>query len=218
MRVFANFKDPLCKPFKQLFKVLFVKNPAFRFYFSPIKAAINTTRKNESNNPASHTQSGVTLVELIITIVVLGIAMSALISSLSVGIGRSAQPMWEGKALELTQAYLDEILAMNFDNATPSGGGEVASGLNPCTLSDDFDSRELYDDVDDYNGVSDAPPVLIDSTINMSRYSNYQVDISVACAGTDLGLDSNEMAKRITITVSVPSGETRSVAIYKGNY
>ena len=173
---------------------------------------------SNSKNKKLPSQSGVTLIELIITIVVMGIALAALVSSLSVGIGRSAQPMWEGKALELSQAYLDEILAMAFDDQTPVGGDEVLAGQNPCTFSDDGQSRELYDDVDDYHGVSDAPPVLIDSTIDMSRYANYQVDISVACAGTDLGLDSNDMAKRITVTVSVPSGETRSVAIYKGNY
>ena len=159
-----------------------------------------------------------TLIELIITIVVMGIALAALVSSLSVGIGRSTQPMWEGKALELSQAYLDEVLAMKFDYQTPSGGGVVSAGQNPCTYSNDGQSRELYDDVDDYNGVSDSPPVLIDSTIDMSRYTNYQVDIAVICAGTELGLDDDNMAKRITVTVSVPSGESRSVAIYKGNY
>lgn len=163
-------------------------------------------------------QAGVTLIELIITIVVLGIALSALISSLSIGIGRSAQPILEGKALELSQAYLDEILAMSFDDQTPTGGGEVSAAQSPCALSEEGQSRELYDDVDDYDGVSDAPPVLIDSTIDMSRYANYQVDISVACAGTDLGLDSDDMAKRITITLTVPSGETRIMAIYKGNF
>lgn len=166
----------------------------------------------------SRFQSGVTLIELIITIVVMGIALAALVSSLSVGIGRSAQPMWEGKALELSQAYLDEVLAMAFDDQTPSGGGEVSAAQSPCSYSDEGQSRELYDDVDDYNGVSDEPPVLIDSTIDMSRYTNYQVEIAVICAGTDLGLDSDNMAKRITVTVSVPSGESRSVAIYKGNY
>ncbi|MEH6346532.1 MAG: type II secretion system protein [Bermanella sp.] len=163
-------------------------------------------------------QAGVTLIELIITIVVLGIALSALISSLSIGIGRSAQPMLESKALELSQAYLDEILAMSFDDQTPTGGGEVLAAQSPCALSEEGQSREFYDDVDDYDGVSDTPPVLIDSTIDMSRYANYQVDISVACAGTDLGLDSDDMAKRITITLTVPSGETRIVAIYKGNF
>ena len=163
-------------------------------------------------------QYGLTLIELVITIVVLGIALSALISSLSIGIGRSAQPMLEGKALELSQAYLDEILAMSFDDQTPTGGGEVSAAQNPCTFSEEGQSRELYDDVDDYDGLSDAPPVLIDSTIDMSRYANYQVDIAVACAGTDLGLDSDDMAKRITITLTLPSGETRIVAIYKGNF
>ena len=173
---------------------------------------------NQSIKVKKHLQAGVTLIELIITIVVMGIALAALVSSLSVGIGRSAQPMWEGKALELSQAYLDEVLAMAFDDQTPSGGGEVLAAENPCSYSNEGQGRELYDDVDDYNGVSDSPPVLIDSTIDMSRYTNYQVDITVVCAGTDLGLDNNDMAKRITVTVSVPSGESRSVAIYKGNY
>lgn len=213
MRVHANLSKKSCVPlFFRWVKIVILWVLRCFIIFNK-----NTSSKicpfNNKNK-----QAGVTLIELIITIVVLGIALSALISSLSIGIGRSAQPMLEGKALELSQAYLDEILAMSFDDQTPTGGGEVAAAQSPCDLSEEGQSREFYDDVDDYDGVSDAPPVLIDSTIDMSRYANYQVDISVACAGTDLGLDSNDMAKRITITLTVPSGETRIVAIYKGNF
>jgi MSHA pilin protein MshD len=169
-------------------------------------------------------QRGLTLIELVITIVVLGIALSALVSALTTGIGRSAQPMWEGKALELTQAYLDEILAKKFDDQTPLGGGQVLLAGNPCTISTEGQARLLFDDLDDYNGVADAPPVLIDTGVDMSRYANYQVDITVVCAGTQLGvtnaslLTDNTLAKRITVSVSVPSGEVRSVSVYKGNF
>ena len=163
-------------------------------------------------------QKGVTLVELVITIVVMGIALSALVSALSTGIGRGAQPLWEGKALELSQAYLDEIQAMAFDDQTPVGGGAVLAGVSPCTLENEGQSRDDYDDVDDYHNVIDKPPVLIDSSINMNAYANYQVDIQVICAGTELGLSNDNLLKRITVKVSVPSGEVRSVVFYKGNF
>lgn len=163
-------------------------------------------------------QKGVTLIELVITIVVIGIALSALVSSLSQGISRSATPLWEGKALELQQAYLDEILAMAFDDATPVGGGEVLAASNPCSLSNEGQLRINYDDVDDYNALNDAPPVLIDSSIDMSEYSQYQVSAAVSCAGTEVGLSTDRLAKRITITVTAPSGEARTVSVYKGNF
>lgn len=165
-------------------------------------------------------QQGVTLVELIITIVVIGIAMSALISALSTGIVNSSTPLWEGKALELSQAYLDEIQAMKFDEDTALGGGELAAGSVKCTVAgfDDSEARVLFDDVDDYHNLTDAPPILIDSTINMDEYASYSVLVQVACAGTELGLANNTSAKRVTVTVTVPGGESRSVAYYKGNF
>jgi MSHA pilin protein MshD len=171
-------------------------------------------------SPDSSRQSGVTLIELIITIVVIGIAMSALVSSLSTGIANSSTPLWEGKALELSQAYLDEIQAMKFDEDTALGGGELSGASVHCTVAsfDDSEVRSLFDDVDDYHNLTDAPPQLIDSAINMDEYANYSVSVQVACAGTDLGLVNNSSAKRITVLVSVPGGELRSVSFYKGNF
>lgn len=163
-------------------------------------------------------QSGVTLVELIITIVVLGIAMSALVSALSTGISRSSRPLLEAKATELAQAYLDEIQAMRFDDQSPIGGGAVPLSDNPCTQSNEGQSRPFFDDVDDYHGVSDSPPVLIETSIDMSTYSGYQVDITVGCSGTELSLTGNELAKSILVRITMPGGEVRDVSVYKGNF
>ncbi len=195
---------------------------------NPVRTGL-LTRIPSPAPPNFFKQHGVTLIELVITIVVLSIALSALVTGLSTGITRSAQPMWEGKALELTQAYLDEILAKKFDDQTPVGGGQVLVADSPCTLENESQARVLFDDVDDYHGVSDKPPVLTDADADMTaqmeaRYKNYQVDITVVCAGTQLGttnatlLTDNTLAKRITVSVSVPSGEVRTVSVYKGNF
>ena len=178
-------------------------------------ASHKPTRKNIA---IVKSQGGVTLIELIITIVIIGIALSALVSALTTGISRSAQPMLEGKALELSQAYLDEIQAMRFDDQSPVGGSPVLAADSPCTVSNEGQARAAFDDVDDYNGVNDSPPVLIETSIDMSTYAGFQVTVDVACAGTELGLVSNELAKRINVTVVLPSGESRDVAIYKGNF
>lgn len=170
------------------------------------------------NGPALSRSTGVTLVELVITIVVIGIAMSALISSLSTGIANSSTPLWEGKALELSQAYLDEIQAMKFDENSAVGGGVLSSVECNAANFNDGETRALYDDVDDYHGLTDSPPVLIDSTISMAEYTNYSVSVQVSCAGGDLGLSNTDSAKRITVIVTVPGGESRSVAFFKGNF
>jgi len=160
-------------------------------------------------------QKGVTLIEMVITIVVLGIALSALISSLSSGISQSATPLWESRSLELTQAYLDEILAMKFDGTQPLGGGVVAGA---CSISSDGQTRVNYDDVDDYDGLNDSPPQLIETSLDMSSYTDFSVLVSVTCSGTELALSDDAYAKRIVVTVNVPGGQTRSVAVYKGNF
>jgi MSHA pilin protein MshD len=165
-------------------------------------------------------QHGVTLIELVITIVVIGIALSALISALSTGIINSSTPLWESKALELSQAYLDEIQAMKFDEQTDSGGGSLVNSAVSCAAIDfnDAEARSEYDDVDDYHDLTDSPPILIQAATNIDDYDSYEVSVQVSCAGNDLGLANNESAKRITVTVTVPGGESRRVALYKGNF
>lgn len=160
-------------------------------------------------------QSGTTLIELVITIVVLGIALAALSSALSSGISRGATPGWESKALELAQAYADEALAMKFDAAQPIGGGPLSA---PCSISSDGQNRADFDDVDDYNALSESPPQLITNSVDMSQYQNYRVQISVSCAGTELGFSDNRYAKRISVTVFAPAGDSRVVSVYRGNF
>lgn len=161
---------------------------------------------------------GFTFIELLITIIVIGIALSALMSALSTSVIQGATPLWEGKALALGQAYMDEIVPLRFDDQSPEAGGEVAAGLSPCDISNEGQSRNLFDDVDDYNGVNDQPPTLLQSSFNMSSYANYAVSISVSCAGDELGLSALHLAKRITLNIIGPSGEVRTLSVYRGNF
>jgi MSHA pilin protein MshD len=78
---------------------------------------------------------GFSLIELVITIVVIAIALTAVFLALDTAVGSSANPMAETQAIAIGQAYLEEIQGKSYaDLPCPS----------PCTRSD-------YNDVDDYN-------------------------------------------------------------------
>src|SRR5690606_11047646 len=88
-----------------------------------------------------HRQRGVTLMELVVSIVVVAIAASAVLGVLSHSVGRSADAMAMSQAVAIAESYLEEIMLKPF--ADPDGtSGETA--------------RTSFDDVDDYDGLVDV--------------------------------------------------------------
>ena len=85
-------------------------------------------------------QQGVTLVELIISIVVIATASAAILGVLTRNLRSSADAFLVTQAVAVAEAYLEEIILKPF--ADPDGiDGEGA--------------RSDFDDVDDYNGLID---------------------------------------------------------------
>jgi len=89
---------------------------------------------------AAKQQQGVTLVELLVSIVIVSIAASGVLGVLSMTTAASADPMIRHQAAAIAEAYLEEIMLKPI--ADPDGvDGEAA--------------RTDYDDLDDYNGLAD---------------------------------------------------------------
>lgn len=168
-------------------------------------------------------QTGVTLVELVISIVILSIAMVALMSAFSNTMLNSADPLWRNKTLKLAQLYLDEILAKNYDHATPVGGIPFVTTPSCGALGPETgETRETYNDVDDYNGLTESPKSLI-TTLD-SSYSNYQISIDVSCRGNEVdavgagNVVSLVQAKKITVSITPPGQSAIPFSVYKGNF
>jgi MSHA pilin protein MshD len=152
---------------------------------------------------------GFSLIELVITIVIISIALTALSSSLFSAVGRNADPMWQVKATHLAQAYLDEILSMRYQEDSPLGGGSVGT----CSLVGSEageTSRSLYDDVDDYNGLSETADFL--DTTTPSNYSGYNVSIEVTC--NDVATNS----KLIEVTITSPTNQNLVFSVIRGDF
>ena len=170
----------------------------------------------------SRSQKGATLVELIMTIVIISVAIAGVVGAFSLIVGRSADPLNQTRAVALSQRYMDEILFKKFDESSPVGGGQVDASDVACSAAemDDGESRSGYDDVDDYDDVTDEIPSDYWASSNPEiGYEQYKVNISVTCVSdplAELGVDV--LSKRIDITVTDPSGNDYIFSAYRGNF
>ena len=179
------------------------------------------------------TNSGFTLIELILGIVVLSISLSIVSTFIAPAEQKSADQILQVKAAELGQSLLNDISSRAFDHKSDMAGGLVRcgepAGSNACTDADKLgpedgndgridaneDDREDYNDVDDFHGYESNENALDDSL--GESYSSFIVYVDVRYAGTDLGL-ANNLAKRITVTVTTPLGTEIKFATHKANF
>lgn len=148
----------------------------------------------------SQYQGGATLVELVMTIVVLAVGLSGIFSTIAIVSQHSADPMILQQSVNIAEAYLEEVASKSY-SPQPNGAAGRAS----------------YDDVDDYNGLADAVATN-QYGVAIAGLSGYAVTVSVALANDPL----NEAdwialsAKRIDVTVThAVSGVTITVSRYR---
>jgi MSHA pilin protein MshD len=151
--------------------------------------------KSRKNPMFNVHQAGVSLIELIVFIVVVGIASSALFATYNYSLLHNADPLIQVRALELAQAKLDEILALKYDENTPTGGIPACdtAGVPACTNTPDANKN----DVDDFNNVSDIP------------YTGYTRVVTVTTANN---------LKLITVKVAAPKNWSVTLAAYRANF
>lgn len=128
---------------------------------------------------------GTTLVELLVSIVIVGIAASTILGIFATTAGSSADPMIRRQATAVAEAYLEEILLRPL--ADPDGvDGETA--------------RADFDDIDDYNGLSDAGARNQFGT-PIAALSDYNVSVSVVNSSALTGVPAAD-AYRVDVVVS----------------
>ncbi|MGU3192708.1 type II secretion system protein, partial [Vibrio cholerae] len=134
---------------------------------------------------------GFTLVEMIIVIVVLGVALVGVTTSLYPRSKQSAEQVLSVKAAELGRAVLDEVLGRAFDQYSGPNGGlpecvitETAERTlcsAPSALGKDTgeSNNTEFNDVDDYITSSPIPVTDVLGTDISSEYQRFTVSIHV---------------------------------------
>jgi MSHA pilin protein MshD len=155
--------------------------------------------------------------------VLISIAVLGLSQALAFAFAHQSDGLWQARSVALAESYIEEIMARRYDEATPLGGvPPCAPAAVPCTaVGDDGDTRARFDDVDDYHGLDEQPPLDADGNPR-SEYSGYRVQVAVAYADaaqvTALGLDDTSDAKLITVDVTPPGQAPMSFAVVRANF
>jgi len=141
--------------------------------------------------PASR---GFSLIELIFFIVIVSVALAGVLQVMQITSRASADPIVRKQALALAESVLQEVLQKAYADPDPL----VSTGET---------TRETFDDVDDYNGRSNA--TFTDLPAGLAAYS-----IAIVVAPATLGTLA---VKRVTVTVT-RGGESITLQGYRGNY
>lgn len=145
-----------------------------------------------------------TLVELVITIVIVGLAAAALFSAMAAITGRSADPLLRQQSLVIAEAYLEEISLQPFIDP----GSSTVCPAAPA-------SRTNFDNVCDYNNLSDTGARDARGQL-IAGLGGYSVRVSVAPQAW-AGLPANRVLYAL-VTVTDPAGQTLALGGYRTCY
>jgi MSHA pilin protein MshD len=179
------------------------------------------------------------LVELIVFIVIVGVALAGLFAAFNTMTAGSADPQVRKQVLAIAESLMDEVALMPLTYCDPddaaaatatssagctggAGGAndEDRSPLGPEASEDRYGTTLPFDNVSDYNGFSlPAPPGIKDINGNViSGLEGYAAQVTVERAGTALGLAADGDALKISVQVTGPTGVSTTLEGYRMRY
>ena len=174
-------------------------------------------------------QSGLTLIELIFFIVIVGGALAGVLSVLNVTTKSSADPLVRKTMLTIAQALMEEVQALPFtycdpDDANAQTATSASVGAPGCATTAEVigpeigESRSLFDNVNDYHGLVLNP--ITDVTGNAFPVAGYRAEIAVS---NDAGFGPSGLTPpsaavlRIAVTVT-KDGDSFTLEGYRTRY
>jgi MSHA pilin protein MshD len=152
---------------------------------------------------------GFTLIEILVLIVVIGVALAGVLLVFQNTVRGSADPQVRKQALAIAEAMLDEVLLTSYSPV--AGGG----------------TRANFNDIDDYAipaAYTTAPGGMTDlQGVAVPGLANYNVTVTVAPAAPLTDTPSTlpvPESRRVTVTVTVTGQPNMTVSLdgYRLNY
>lgn len=142
-------------------------------------------------------QQGLTLIELITSITIIGLAGSAVVGVMGYLSSNSGSALARARAQDIAQLYLTEVLSRSFSDpdATP---------VEP--------SRSQFDDIGDYAGLDHASAMDQTGTV----LAPWRVRVTVTPAA--LGSVTAANARRVDVQVDLPDGQVVLATGFRTRY
>ena len=156
-------------------------------------------------------QTGVSLVELIMFIVILGVGLAGILSVMNLVTSHSADPMIRKQVLSIAEALLEEVELQPFTYCDPddanattaastAGCAGTPQGITPTPATETRYGPEQFDNVGDYGGFSMTGIRDITNT-SLTGLGAYTASVAITQDGAAFALAAGEVL-RIDVTVS----------------
>ncbi len=173
-------------------------------------------------------QPGFTLIELVISIVVLAIGATALLVLINQTTANSINPLVNQQAHALAQSYLEEALLNPFCDPDLSSDCPAFCVLSACGACSEntggLETRSSFDDICDYAAINDTGGAIDQSgnPVAPAVLGAYNISVSVVDSGFLLnGLDA-DVGQVVRVDVTVTHDDIADLNLvlsaYKTNY
>lgn len=190
-------------------------------------------------------QVGVTLIELVMFIVIVGIAVAGILLVYTNTVRYSADPVIRKQMLAIAEAMLEETALMPFtfcdpDDADAATAGAALVGAGNCASTVEVIGAEVgearytpanpFDNVNDYSGFDTATAVPagiadISGTV-IASLAGYSAQVTASAqalgpAGSVIAANDGNGAPQVllvTVTVTDPGGDSLSLSGYRTRY
>lgn len=145
---------------------------------------------------------GFTLIELVMSITIIGIAVIGTLVAIQTANRFSGDPLLIQQSISIAEAYLEEIVSKQFTTGACPGG-----------------TRPNFTAICQYNGLNQAPTDQLGNPY--STLSAYNVTVTVDSTTASLGspsLTPGTQVVRIDVTVTHPLMPSMTFSVYRTNY
>lgn len=174
-------------------------------------------------------EKGFTLVEAVVAIVILSVGIAAFLQMSMTTMRYSADPMLSEQANAIAQSYMEEVLLKPFcdpnDFSTDCPTDCILSACGNCSGSTSdgvtTEIRSTYDDICDYDGLSNNAGAVDQSGVPVPGLSDYRVNVSIDDSASLNGL-SGASGQTLKVTVSVSHASNTEINVemnaFRANY
>jgi MSHA pilin protein MshD len=182
---------------------------------------------------------GFSLVELVMFIVIVGVAVAGVIGALAVSTRASADPMIQKQALAIAEAVMEEVQLQPFTYCDPDDGdAPTVTSAGPCGTPEvigvegletrsgnPVGTEPFFDNVSDYHaydsGTATPSGITNINGVTIDGLTPYRVVVSVAgqpLSGIGDDGDGRPQSLLVTVTVTGPGNTTVILHGYRTRY
>ncbi|MCY4756914.1 prepilin-type N-terminal cleavage/methylation domain-containing protein [Pelomonas aquatica] len=169
---------------------------------------------------------GLTLIELLLFVVVVGIALGALLGVFATATKSSADPMIRRQQLAIAESLLREVELMPFTWCDPSdanvetatsaaGCASLPEGMGPEAGQTRY-TTPYFNNVNDYAGFAMNSGILDNTGTAIAGLGGYKASVDVSAVALDNVAAGD--ALKITVTVTAPDNSTISLQGWRTRY